>query len=153
MATDNVGASSGFRLRSFKRRHYVCDHGRLWNARSFWLFEGLLLDCHATAGLFRNFREFAEQPIARCADAAGRIGLRRKCVARAEGDEFANCSFDVARVNFLNDSARSAVVWRRSLTARPRPRFSRRHVSGQLLKRLEATERILRLRAMRLRAR
>jgi hypothetical protein len=53
--------------------------------------------------LFCSFREFAEQPIARRTNAAVRIGLRRKRVARAEGDKLANSSFNIARVNLLDD--------------------------------------------------
>jgi hypothetical protein len=68
------------------------------------LLERLFLDGHAPAGSLRNFREFVVEPIARRADAALRITLRGKRVARAEGNERADRALDVARLDFGNDA-------------------------------------------------
>ena len=121
MAAHDVHAINRFCLRAFECRDDVRDDGgrrhapaRRWLRR---LRVRLLLDRHAPARRLRDLLKLTVEPIARRADAALRIILRRERVARAKRDELANGALDVARIN-LREHARDLRVARHARAGR-----------------------------------
>src|SRR5947208_9509991 len=95
MTTDDINTIRRLRLRAFQSRDDIRQHRRFGNSHGFSLFESLLLNRHASAGLRGSFLKFSVKPISRCADAAIRIVLLRQSVARAEAYELENRCFDI----------------------------------------------------------
>jgi hypothetical protein len=125
VAADDVDAVGRSRLRAAQGGDEVRDRHRRGVARPGGLDEGLLLQCHAPARGGRVALELIEDPVARGADAAVRIGLRGEGMSRAEADELRDVALDAIGVDLAQHRAQRGRRPVRMVAGRARPRGRR----------------------------